>query len=202
MLNKSFLHQVMASFFQSGFRFIETTLAAKNIFNLSECNPVVILINQIMADDDKDHPVVAAVDFKPAQLTGEGEMSVCVKEFLQLMIQLSRSDGIVIQVLEIIVQPVKEFVDIQTGLFRWFWDIIVLECPDDGSGDIERVLILGVVEFQIPCPDESIQFIAILQRSDITDIQMPGNVIVIYVPGAVTQTDGKQYRLQRGNVQP
>ena len=130
VLDEPSFHQVVVPFLQRGLGLVEIALVPEDILELPEHDPVIVLVDQVVADDDEDHPVAKVVDLQAFQLPDKTDLGIGFEEFLQLMVQFSGSDGVVVQVFVQVIQPVEEFVGGQAGLFRLLRDFIVLECPD------------------------------------------------------------------------
>ncbi len=202
VLDEPSFHQVVVPFLQCSFGLVEIALVAEDIRDLTKRDPVIVLVDQIVADDDEDHPVVIVLDLQPVQLPDKSDLGIGLEEFLQLMVQFSGSDGIVVQILVQVIQTVEEFMRGQAGLFRLFRDFIVLECPDDSLRDIEGVLVLRIMEFEIPGADQGVEFITVFQRADIADVQVPGDIVEVDVPWPAAKADRQQHRLQRRDAEP
>ena len=125
----------------------------------------------------------------------EPHLRVFVIQFLEFLTQFPCRDGVIVEVLKPQVEQFEQPGAVESGTFRQFIHLIVLQTADDRGGHVEVVLVLHVTIAEQAATHQRVDIGGKAKRTDFVDVEIRGQVVVVHTAWSSFHADAEKHCL-------
>ena len=200
MLDEFLHHQPVVPVAELPLGIDETGRTGEAVLHLPETDIVVVLVHQAVAEEQQQQHILRAQAAYLLALFHEAYLRIVLEQLLNLCIEVLRGDGIVVQVLEQLVKQFEQPGAVQALAAGQFIYLVMLQGLNHGLRYVEHILVFGIAVAQQAAVYQGIDVLAVAEDTDIADIEVAGQVIVIHPAGTFLHADAEQDGLSLGDA--